>query len=109
MYFSACDEARVVGFASLQILTSLRTAGPFGDLDELVVDEALRGRGIGGRLLDAVTAAAQVRHCVRIECNSGIQRADTHRFYESRGFERRALHFFGPQLVTLNRATPGQR
>lgn len=98
-YFSACLGARVIGFASLQIHTSLRTAGPFGHLDELVVDEAFRGRGIGGRLLDIVSAAAQARTCVRIEFNSGMQRADTHQFYESRGFERRAFHFFGPPLA----------
>lgn len=99
LYLSACDETRVVGFASLQILTSLRTAGRFGHLDELVVDEAFRGRGIGGRLLEALTSAARSRGCIRIEFNSGLQRTDTHRFYESRGFERRAFHFFGPPLV----------
>ncbi|MEQ1911574.1 MAG: GNAT family N-acetyltransferase [Vicinamibacterales bacterium] len=99
VYFSACDQARVVGFASLHILKSLRTAGPFGHLDELIVAAAVRGRGIGGRLLDAATVAAQARNCLRVEFNSGIQRADTHRFYESRGFERRAFHFFGPPLA----------
>ena len=65
VYVSACHEARVVGFASLQILRSLRTAGCFGHLDELVVEKELRGRGIGGHLLDAVTAAARQRDCIR--------------------------------------------
>lgn len=98
VYLSACDGPRVIGFASLQILTSLRTAGPFAHLDEFVVDESLRGRGIGGQLLDAVRRAALSRDCVRVEFNSGLQRVDTHRFYESRGFARRAFHFFGPDL-----------
>ncbi len=98
VYLSACDGPRVIGFASLQILTSLRTAGRFAHLDEFVVDESFRGCGIGAQLLDAVTGVALASNCVRVEFNSGLQRAETHRFYESRGFERRAFHFFGPDL-----------
>ncbi len=99
LYLSACQEGRVVGFASLSILASLRTAGRFGHVDELVVDSALRGCGIGGRLLDAVQAEARMRGCSRLELNSGIQRTASHKFYEVRGFERRAFHFFGPPLT----------
>jgi glucosamine-phosphate N-acetyltransferase len=95
-YLVAEGDGRVVGFASLCLLNSLWQAGNLGHIMELVVDEESRGRGIGTQLLEALIARAKERGCARIELDSAFHRAEAHRFYESRGFVRRAYWFSKP-------------
>lgn len=93
VYLSACDGPRVVGFASLVINNSLWHAGNLAHVDELVVDAAHRGAGVGTRLLECVAEEARRRGCTRLELDSAFHRTRAHAFYERLGFERRALVF----------------
>ncbi len=83
----------VVGFGSLVMNSSLWAAGHLAQVNELVVDEAYRGRGIGTQLLDALIEAARQRSCRRLQLGSSFHRHEAHRFYEARGFGSRALLF----------------
>jgi GNAT superfamily N-acetyltransferase len=62
-------------------------------VDDLVTDEARRGRGHGGRLLDWLLEEARRRDCAELHLDSGVQRFAAHRVYHSRRLEIRSLHF----------------
>lgn len=83
----------VIGFGSITILDSFSQQGLIANIDELVVDESSRGRGVGTALLDRLTRCARERGCGRIDLHSQFRRTEAHAFYERRGFERRAYFF----------------
>lgn len=51
-YLCATDGERVIGFGSLTLKNDLWQEGYLGHVDELVVDSAYRGRGVGTLLLN---------------------------------------------------------
>jgi len=91
--FCAVEGDRVIGFCSLTLKSNLWQAGYLGHIDELIVDEQHRGRGIGRSLLNAIIEAAVKNGCSRIELDSAFHRKDAHKFYETQGFENRAYLF----------------
>lgn len=91
-------EGRVVGFCDFNTRHSLWQRGRLAYVDELVVEESFRGRGIGAALLDGVARKARELGCARIELDSAFHRTEAHRFYEGRGWERRAF-LFGRDLA----------
>ncbi len=92
-YLCAVEGGRIVGFCSISLKSNLRVEGTLANLDEMVVDHADRGRGIGSQLLQASIAFAKNRGCAQLELESALHRAETHAFYERRGFQKRAYHF----------------
>jgi GNAT superfamily N-acetyltransferase len=92
-YLCAVEEGRVAGFCSLTLKNNLRAQGLLANLDEMVVHDADRGHGIGTRLLQSMIAFARERGCAQVELESAFHRTETHTFYESRGFRKRAYHF----------------
>jgi GNAT superfamily N-acetyltransferase len=57
----------------------------------MVVDEGVRGRGIGSALVRAAEQALQAKGCYIVEVTSHLRRADAHRFYEKLGYERTSV------------------
>ena len=84
-YFAACESSRVVGFASLHMQRLLHHAALVGEMQELVVAAACRGRGVGGRLFECVRLTAQRHGCVQLEVCCNKKRELSHRFYRSQG------------------------
>ena len=95
-YLCAVDQDRIVGFCSVSLRNNLRVEGALANLDEMVVSQADRSRGIGSQLLQAVIAFAREHGCTKIELESAFHRRETHAFYERRGFQKRAYHFSQP-------------
>lgn len=62
-------------------------------LDDLVTDEEERGRGLGAILLDWCLAKARLERCDTFALDSGVQRADAHRFYFRHGLAVRSFGF----------------
>ena len=57
----------------------------------LMVDEALRGRGIGAVLVRAAEEALAEQGCHMVEVTSHARRTEAHRFYEQLGYERTSV------------------
>lgn len=93
VYLCAVSEGRVVGFGSLTLKSNLWNEAFVGFVDEMVVDEAHRSRGIGTQILDHLISWARDKGCNRIELDSAFHRRDAHAFYERRGFQSRAYLF----------------
>lgn len=84
--FIATADARVLGMVSVLFTISTATGGCAGWVEDLVVDCAVRGHGVGSALLDHVIAWSRREGLTRLtlltdHCNEGAQR-----LYASRGF-----------------------
>jgi len=59
---------------------------PFAVVENIVVDAASRGRGVGAALLAEVERLCVARDCSKIMLLSAAERAGAHRFFERCGF-----------------------
>jgi len=90
--FLARDGEDVVGTTTLIVYTT-----PFwikGRLDEVVVDEAARGKGIGAALVQACLDLAREKGVQVVELQSGLQREAANRLYPRMGFKRRETNVY---------------
>ena len=83
--------SEVVGCLSTSVMRVLHRPAPVGRISMMVIDEAVRGRGIGAALVRAAEQALRARGCYMIEVTSHVRRADAHRFYERLGYERTSV------------------
>jgi GNAT superfamily N-acetyltransferase len=67
--------------------------GDFIDLDNVVVDEKLRGEGIGKQLVDWVEKEASRLKCDQLGLDCYTTHHAAHRFYMREGFIIRGYHF----------------
>jgi GNAT superfamily N-acetyltransferase len=65
-------------------------------VDDLVTDEKRRSRGFGKQLMDHMFEVARRSGCVAFGLDSGVQRAQAHRFYFREGLTVSAFHFDKP-------------
>ena len=92
-----CEQAGVVcGLGVLSIHYPLHFSGKCAEIDNLIVDETVRGQGVGKELLSAMEQIAIAHGCVRLEVSSGRWRKDAHRFYQREGFENTHLKLTKP-------------
>jgi ribosomal protein S18 acetylase RimI-like enzyme len=89
VYVAEIDE-QVAGAVSLWIQPRLNWTTPQAWIPDLYVDPAFRRRGAARALLDACADEARRRGCHALVLESGHQRAEAHRLYESYGFEHYA-------------------
>jgi GNAT superfamily N-acetyltransferase len=94
----AVRGGRIVGLASVCVDIRSVRFGLRCWLEDLVVTSAERGKGIGRALLQAAAAWARERSCTHLELDSGLARADAHRFYEASGMTRDG-YVFGLRLT----------
>lgn len=93
------ESGRIVGAATL--VTFPLPTGLRGHVDDVVVDAAMRGKGIARALLTRMTELATQRGLRTLDLTSRPSRESALRLYESVGFERRetnALRFTPPAL-----------
>lgn len=82
---------RIVGTAVLIIIPNLsHRARPWAVVENVVVDEAERGKHYGELLMRRALAIAKEAGCYKLTLTSNKARADAHRFYQRLGL--RATH-----------------
>jgi N-acetylglutamate synthase-like GNAT family acetyltransferase len=67
---------------------------PFAVVENVVVDAAFRGRGVGTALMRAIESLCQRKGCSKIMLLSSAQRPEAHRFFEGVGFTGEAKRAF---------------
>ena len=82
------DVGDVVGMVTVQTLISTAEGGPVGLLEDLVVDQGWRGRGIGSALLQAALAWAFSRGLSRVQLLADVQNPRAFAFYSRHGLRR---------------------
>lgn len=86
-------DGRVVGCLSTSTMTVLHRPAPVGRISMMVVEEGLRGRGIGAELVAAAERLLAAKGCQLVEVTSNLKRTDAHRFWERIGYERTSARF----------------
>ncbi len=81
--------ATVAGFRFFQKLSP----GHVLYVDDLVTDRDARSRGHGARMLAWLRAHAIEQSCSNFQLDCGVQRKDSHRFYQREGLTLSAYHF----------------
>ena len=87
-------EAKIIGMVSLlwSISTALGTRVAW--LEDMVVDNAFRSKGIGSVLIHEVIAYARSVGCRRITLLTDGDNIPAHRFYEKFGFQASSMQPF---------------
>jgi len=95
----AMDEDRLIGSVMGIVCRELYgDCTPFLVLEDMIVDESCRGRGIGKLLFGALENQARQRGCTQIILVTEANRKDAHKFYESVGFHPTANRGYKKKL-----------
>lgn len=87
-------DGEVVGTFQLSFIRYLMYRGGLvAQLESVRVDERLRSRGLGSRMMRWAIDEARRRGCARVQLTSNLRREAAHRFYERLGFSRSHLGF----------------
>jgi len=89
--FVAEEGGELRGFITIWLRESLFHGGPVALVDELVVAEGARGRGIGSRLLQRALDFCRQRGCVEVEVTTEADNRSARRFYARHGFREQGL------------------
>jgi ribosomal protein S18 acetylase RimI-like enzyme len=90
--FVARDEGRVVGMLTLvtfEIPTAVRAW-----IEDVVVDEEVRGRGVAAALVQAALDGATARGASTVDLTSRPDREAANRLYVRMGFEQRVTNVY---------------
>lgn len=90
--FVARLDGAIVGMATL--VNYPIPTGTRGHIDDVVVDEGTRGRGVARALLEAMIARAEEQGIRTLDLTSRPSRVAAIRLYESVGFVRRDTNTF---------------
>ena len=91
--FVALLDDAVAGCLTTSMTRVLHRPAPVGRISMLVVDEGLRGRGIGAALIAAAEAALVATGSELVEVTSNLRLTEAHRFYERLGYSRTSIRF----------------
>jgi ribosomal protein S18 acetylase RimI-like enzyme len=84
-------EGRVVGMCSVQMLISTAQGTPCGLVEDMIVDRAFRGRGIGSELLDRACKWAAEEGATRVQLLADRENTGALDFYRAQGWEQTQL------------------
>ena len=90
-------DGRIVGVSTLvvfRIPTGMRAW-----IEDVVVDEAAQGQGIGRKLTEAMVERARERGCRTVDLTSRPSREAANRLYQKVGFERRETNVYRYELA----------
>jgi ribosomal protein S18 acetylase RimI-like enzyme len=89
---AAWEDGKPVALAGYRRLDNL-IHGRFIYVDDLITDEAGRGRGHGERLLTELCTLGRQENCQRLVLDTALANALAQRFYFRFGLLARGLHF----------------
>jgi GNAT superfamily N-acetyltransferase len=88
------DDGSIIGTAVIIVLPNLSHVGrPYAVVEDVVVDSARRGQGLGETLMRRAIDMAREAGCYKLVLTSNRRRADAHRFYERLGFTASHIGF----------------
>ena len=93
--FFLCEiKNKIVGMISLNSKLDIENNGKVGLIEEFIVLEDFRGKGLGKSLMNIALKEARKTGCVEVQLYSSFKRKKTHRFYKNLGFKNTAYLFW---------------
>lgn len=87
------QDGREAGRAYLYILKNDLHDRPFGFMEDVFVDESLRGQGLGTELVNKIIEEAKKNNCYKLVATSRHSRPKVHALYEKLGFKNYGIEF----------------
>ena len=88
------EDGEVIGTTMLMIVPNLsHKALPWAVVENVVVDEKYRRKGIGKLMMDYCEKRAEEAGCYKVQLLSNKSRKEAHEFYKSIGYEASAEGF----------------
>ncbi len=83
----AVEDGRIVSSCVCVMIPNL-THGqqPYALIENVITDEAFRGRGLASACLDYARELARSRNCYKMMLLTGSKEESTHRFYQRAGY-----------------------
>lgn len=98
-YMVVAEHAgEVVGMATLQVLISTAEGGHCGLIEDVVVSELYRGRGIGQAVMEHLVQWAYEKGLTRLQLLADRENQPALEFYQSRGWSTTNLIVFKRQI-----------
>ncbi len=92
--YVAVKDGQIVGTFTLLIMDSLAHRGKSsGIVEDVVVDEQWRGKGIGKLMMQFAMNYCKRDGCAKLALSSNMKRLAAHQFYESLGFQKHGYSF----------------
>lgn len=89
----------IIGMVNLLYTVSTALGGRVAILEDMVVNPAVRSKGIGSELLLYSVELAQQKGCQRITLLTDFDNENAHRFYQKHGFDRSSMTVFRKSLI----------
>lgn len=86
------DGIKCIGISGIWINTKLYS-GKYLEMDNVVIDENYRSKGIGKLLCDWCINKAKETNCKKVMLDAYLENEKAHAFYEREGFSKRGYHF----------------
>ena len=90
---SAHENGEELGSAYLYLIRNDLHKEPYGLLEDLLVKEEHRGKGVGSTLVKEVIAEAKRLGCYKLLGTSRMTRENVHQLYEKLGFKKWGYEF----------------
>lgn len=81
------ESGKEIGRAYLYLMKNDLHENPFGYMEDVYVDESLRGQGIGTELVEELIKTAREHKCYKLFATSRYERTKVHALYEKIGFK----------------------
>ena len=92
-YVVAIENKQIVGILTAELQMKLHRVKKQIFIEDLIVDENFRNRGIGKELSQNAINYADDKACDVVELTSYIDNEKAHKFYENNGFIRHSYKF----------------
>jgi GNAT superfamily N-acetyltransferase len=86
-YFIAVDNTKITSACNITLVPNLtRNGKSFAIIENVITDNNYRRKGIGKKVIQNAVQYAKENNCYKVVLLSSAKRTDSHRFYESIGF-----------------------
>lgn len=92
IFVVAKDSGRIIGMGALYIHQKIGKVGSY--IEDVIVDSAYRGQGLGKKIVQALIDGARERGVVSISLTSRPERIAAHTLYEKLGFKKYDTNVF---------------
>src|SRR5581483_9973535 len=87
------EGSKKVGRAFLYLIYNDLHKRPYGLMEDVFVDEAMRGQGLGTKLVKEIINLAKKHQCYKLIATSRTSRPKVHKLYSRFGFQRHGVEF----------------